>query len=85
MPKTEQLNVRLAPAVKAAAESVFRELGLTPTQAVTLFYSQVSLRKGLPFDVRLPNAETQAAMQDVLEGRDLTSYDSLEDLQRTLK
>jgi DNA-damage-inducible protein J len=83
--KTEQLNVRMDPEVKASAEAVFRELGMTPTQAITLFYHQVSLQQGLPFALKIPNAETQAAMREVQERRDLNHYDTTEDLKQALR
>jgi len=85
MAKTEQLNVRMDPEVKASAEAVFRELGLTPTQAITLFYHQVSLQQGLPFALKIPNAETQAAMREVQERCDLNLYDTSEDLKKALR
>lgn len=85
MAKTEQLNVRMDPGVKASAEAVFRELGMTPTQAITLFYHQVSLQQGLPFALKIPNAETQAAMREVQERCDLNHYDTTEGLKQALR
>jgi DNA-damage-inducible protein J len=49
----EQLNVRMPKDTKAAAESVFAELGLSATDAVRMFYKQVALRQGLPFEATL--------------------------------
>jgi DNA-damage-inducible protein J len=39
-----------------------------------LFYKQVALRRGLPFEVVIPNAASRKAMRDVIEGRELTQY-----------
>ena len=64
MAKTEQINVRIESDIKAAAEAVFQELGISPSQAIQMFYRQVSLHKGLPFDVCIPNAETIAVMRE---------------------
>jgi DNA-damage-inducible protein J len=63
--KTAHLNVRLEPKLKAQAEKVLAALGTTSTVAVTMFYRQVVLRQGLPFDVSIPNAETAAAMREL--------------------
>ena len=68
--KTEQVNIRMRPEVKAAAEDVFDALGLTPTQAVTLFYRQVGLQRGLPFELKVPNEETLQAVEDTRAGHD---------------
>jgi DNA-damage-inducible protein J len=57
MSKTAVISARIDPKLKHEAEEVFRELGLTATQAITLFYKQVELERGLPFAVRVPNAE----------------------------
>ncbi len=58
------VNVRVAPDTKAEAERIFAELGLSTSEAVNLFLRQVILRRGLPFDVRLPNEETLAALRE---------------------
>ena len=55
MSKTATVRARLEPGLKDHAESVFHRLGLNPTQAITIFYRQVELRDGLPFDVAIPN------------------------------
>ena len=81
MSKTEMIRARVEPELKQAAESVLKELGLTPTEAITLFYTQVTLRHGLPFAVELPNVETRAAMRDAVDGRDLTEWRDLEALK----
>ena len=64
MPKTAHLNARLERRLKTDAERVLARLGLKATDAVTMFYRQVVLRRGLPFDVCLPNAETLAAFEE---------------------
>ena len=56
MAKTETIRARVEPELKYLAEEVFSELGLSPTEAITLFYTQVTLHRGLPFEVRIPNA-----------------------------
>jgi DNA-damage-inducible protein J len=74
MPKTETIRARVDAKLKAQAEAVLEKLGLNASEAIRLFYKQVALRKGLPFDVAIPNAATRRAMQDVEQGRDLTRY-----------
>ena len=53
MPKTAVVSARISPELKHNAEQVFKELGLTATQAILLFYKQVELERGLPFAVRV--------------------------------
>ena len=67
------------PDLKADAEKVLSKLGISTTEAINLFLSQVRLRRGLPFDVKIPNKATLKAMKDAEEGRNLSSYDSLDE------
>lgn len=48
------IRARATVAIKRDAEKIFDQLGLTPSQAISLFYRQVSLRRGLPFHVEVP-------------------------------
>ena len=81
MPKSEMIRARVEPSLKHKAENVFDTLGLTPTEAITLFYTQVTLQRGLPFEVKIPNKATQAAMREAEEGRNLKRWKSLDALK----
>ena len=81
MSKTEMIRARVEPDLKHDAEAVFEALGLTSTEAITLFYKQVTLHNGLPFEVRLPSKATLAAMQDAGQGKNLKKWQSLEALK----
>ena len=81
MTKSEMIRARVEPELKREAETVFSKLGLSATQAITLFYKQVTLQQGLPFAVKIPNAETREALQQAYDGEELTEYESLEVLK----
>jgi DNA-damage-inducible protein J len=68
MPKTATINARIDEHLKADAERVLSSLGVSTTDAITMFLHQVVLQQGLPFDVRLPNAETRAAIAELDAG-----------------
>ena len=80
--KTETIRARVEPEVKRQAESVLKELGLSPTEAIRMFYRQVILRRGLPFAAEIPNAETQAAVRQAIEGETLTEWPDPDALKR---
>ena len=84
MPKTAVISARIDPEVKHRAEAVFKELGLTATQAITLFYKQVELERGLPFAVRVPNAVTNEALEQARTRQELESFNTLGDLLEDL-
>jgi DNA-damage-inducible protein J len=74
MAKTETVRARIEPELKHEAEIVLDTLGLSASEAITLFYKQLTLRKGLPFDVRIPNAETREAMRQARSREDLSEW-----------
>jgi DNA-damage-inducible protein J len=80
VPKTSSVTVRLDPDLKESVEKILDQLGLTISQAVVLFYRQVQLHRGLPFEVRLPNATTQAALDEAEQRRGLASHPSTDAL-----
>ncbi len=78
--KTAVISARIDPELKQGTEQIFQELGLTTTQAITLFYKQVALQRGLPFAVKLPNEETQQVLAEAKSRYNLTSFDDIDNL-----
>ena len=52
--KSANLYVRIEPDVKEQAESILSALGIPASNAITMFYKQIILQNGLPFEVKLP-------------------------------
>jgi DNA-damage-inducible protein J len=63
MGKTGYITARIEPKLKARAARVLANVGVSTTDAITMFLRQVVLRNGLPFEVRAPNAETKRAIE----------------------
>jgi DNA-damage-inducible protein J len=84
MPKTDMIRARVEPKLKSDAEKILDSLGMTASDAIRIFYKQVVLRKGLPFDVMIPNAETRRAMNDVRNKRNLTEYKDTDEMFKDL-
>ena len=80
MSKTETIRARVEPQIKHGAEEVFSTLGLSVTEAITLFYKQVTLCQGLPFAVKIPNAETREAIRQAQAGEGLIRYRDVADI-----
>ena len=80
MSKTAMIRARVEPALKIRAETMLEQLGLSATTAITLFYRQIIQRRGLPFELRLPNAATQRAMQAARTGRGVVKAESMDAL-----
>jgi DNA-damage-inducible protein J len=80
MAKTALITARIDPELKRETEEVLDEIGLTTSQAITLFFRQISLRKGLPFAVAMPNSETARAIENALAGRELHTAKGVDEL-----
>ena len=80
MSKSTMITARVDPRLKRETEKVLKNLGLTTSQAITLFFNQINLRQGLPFAVAMPNSETAQAIEDALAGVNLHSADSVDAL-----
>lgn len=55
MAKSANLYARIEPEVKEKAESILSALGIPASNAINMFYKQIILQKGLPFEVKLPS------------------------------
>ena len=66
MPKSSAMTIRIDPEIKTQADSVLQYLGMTTSEAVTIFLRQVVLNNGIPFPVTAPtyNDETIAALRE---------------------
>ncbi|WP_304264048.1 type II toxin-antitoxin system RelB/DinJ family antitoxin [Kallipyga massiliensis] len=57
MANTKAIYARIDTELKENAESILNQLGISPSSAIQMLYSQIVLQKGIPFDLRLPNHE----------------------------
>lgn len=80
MSKKTQVNVSIDSDLKKKVENILEELGMTPSQAIRIFYKQVVLQKGLPFVVRMPNQDSINAYAESRIRENLKSYNSPEEL-----
>ena len=84
MAKTANLYARIEPELKEQAETILAALGIPASNAITMFYKQIILQRGIPFEMKLPerkpvdmnalsqeqlNTELQKGYDDVLTGR----------------
>lgn len=54
MAKSANLYARIEPDLKAQAEEILAALGIPASNAITMFYKQIILQNGLPFELKLP-------------------------------
>ncbi len=81
MSKTDRIEACIESDLKQAAEAVFSKLGVTPSDAIRIFYKQVELHQGFPFDVKIPNTETLAAIEEIEQHPErLKCYESVDEM-----
>lgn len=61
MPPTAVIRTRIDPRRKARAEKILSKLGVSPTQAITMLYAQIELRKAIPFPLHLEDTHSVVA------------------------
>jgi DNA-damage-inducible protein J len=84
MAKSAMIRARIEPHLKHDVEEVLRKLGLNPTAAIGLFYRQIMLRRGLPFEIALPNSATRKTLADTDAGRNLVRCKDADEMFRNL-
>lgn len=96
MAKSANLYARIEPDVKEQAEAILNALGIPASNAITMFYKQIILKKGIPFDVRLPehpldislmaseqlNAELEKGYADIQAGRARPASEVFADIRK---
>ena len=96
MAKTANLYARIEPEVKDQAESILEALGIPVSNAINMFYKQIILQRGIPFDVKLPavpvpdmseltkeqlKAEIEKGISDAASGRVTPAADVFAELR----
>lgn len=66
--------------LQTEAESIFRQLDISVSEAITLFYQQVIFNKGLPFSVRVPNQTTLDTFRKTDAGEELVRCQNADEL-----
>ncbi len=82
MLKTQTIHARVSPELKNKAEYILNNLGMTVSQAITIFYRQIELHQGLPFDVSLhvPNRLTRETLEKSAHGEDVVVCKNAQDM-----
>ena len=84
MAREATIHARIDAQTKSQAQSVLNELGMTLTEAITLYLRQIVFRKGIPFDVRIPNELTMKTIEKSEGGEELHEASSVEEMFKEL-
>lgn len=84
MSKSAMIRARVEPELKAEVDKIFQELGLTTTEAITLFYYQVKARRGMPFELNIPDDVTMETARGTDKDEGLNEYAGLEEFRKKM-
>lgn len=84
MKKSATIQARIDPEVKNRAQKVLNKLNISMSEAISIFLTQVSLNKGIPFEVKVPNKVTEEALRKAEKGEDLHEVADEEQLIKEL-
>ncbi|MBU0766723.1 type II toxin-antitoxin system RelB/DinJ family antitoxin [Patescibacteria group bacterium] len=76
--RTSMIRARTEPGLKKKAELILRKLGISPSDAINIFYSQIVLHKGIPFEIMLEDNDTDEFYTEV---RDIDHLKSMLNLK----
>jgi DNA-damage-inducible protein J len=84
MEKTATIQARINPEVKREAQEILSQLHMTMSEAIALYLTQITLHKGIPFEIKIPNEVTQKTLKDSEAGKNLHRADTVTDLFKEL-
>ena len=68
MSRAATVQARIQPELKEMGDAILKKIGITASQAINALYAQIILRKGIPFELKIPNKATKHAMDELERG-----------------
>ena len=84
MTKSAMIRARTEPELKHEVEVIFKELGISPSEAINIFYKQVKLQRGIPFSLNIPNETTIKTFKKTDSGKEIVKCSNAEDMFKKL-
>jgi len=85
MGKTATIQTRVDPALKRNAQIILNKLNISMSEAISIYLSQITLQRGIPFEIKIPNEVTAKTLRDSENGKNLHKVDSVDELFEKLE
>ncbi len=82
--KSDFIRARIEPELKKKVHALLHELGVSPTQVITMLYKLIRREHRLPFPIEIPNAETEKAIKEARAGIGVTRYKNKREMFKKL-
>lgn len=83
MIKKARVEVRIEPSLKESVARILGKLDITEAEAIRMYYRQITINKGIPFELKIPNKETKKALGEVTDGK-LREFEDFDDYLNNL-
>jgi DNA-damage-inducible protein J len=80
MAKTATIQTRVDPKIKRNAQKILGMLNISMSEAISLYLTQITLKKGIPFEIRIPNKITAKTLQESENGKNLRKVSDIDEL-----
>jgi DNA-damage-inducible protein J len=84
MAKTATIQTRVDPVVKNNAQIILKKLNISMSEAISMYLSQITLQKGIPFELKIPNQVTAKTLRSTDTGKDVHKVNSIDTLFQKL-
>ncbi len=84
MSKTATIQTRINPELKKKAQKILNTLNLSMSEAISLYLTQVTLHRGIPFDIKIPNDLTAKTLDKTERDEELNEVSSVDELFQEL-
>ena len=80
MAKTATIQTRVDPKIKKSAQNILNRLNISMSEAISMYLSQITLHKGIPFEIKIPNRITAQTLKKSEEGKELHKVSNVDEL-----
>lgn len=84
MIKSETIQARINPEIKKKAQKILGQLHITMSEAIALYLTQITLHKGIPFEIKIPNDLTVKTLRESESGKNVHQVENVDNLFKEL-
>ena len=85
MARTATIQARIDPHIKANAQEILNKLHISMSEAISMYLTQIVLRKGIPFELKIPNELTALTIEKSEKSEDIHQVNSVDELLKELE
>ena len=84
MIKKARVEARVDSQLKNKVAAILKQLDISESEAIRMYFRQIALNKGIPFEIKIPNQQTLDALNEVKSGQ-IREFDSFDDYFKSVK